>query len=393
MKSIAVIFGGKSAEHDVSIITAHTPIIDTLEASGKFDVWPIYITKEGKWYSDKRMNDISFFKNPGYEEEIKGWKTVRLSFDDGLTVHWPGMFGKSQKIDVVFPTMHGTYGEDGSLMGLLRMANVPFVGCDMAASAVAMDKVFTKQVCEAEGLPVVPYVWFTKRQWEKEKNKIIEDIKKLTWPVFVKPVHLGSSIGMAKVKMDSLLENAIEVAFHYDDKILVEEGIYPLIEVTLPIMGNEEVKTAMVERPLNKTEFFDFQDKYLSGGPSNKLGAGKGGGGVNSEYSQIPAEIGEDLTNEVYTLGERVYCTLGCAGIARVDFLIHGETKKVYVNEVNTLPGSLYAHNWKKAGVSNMQLVLGLVDLAEQRFADQKHTSFAFTSDILQKAGGPKAQN
>src|SRR3989338_6895418 len=238
MKSIAVVFGGKSAEHDVSIITAHTPIIDTLQASGKFDIWPIYITKEGKWYCDKRMNDFAFFKNPNYEQEIARWKPVQLSFKDGLTLIIPGLIGsKKIKIDVVFPSMHGTFGEDGSLMGLLRMANVPFVGCDMAASAVAMDKVFTKQVCEAEGMPVVPYVWFTKRQWEKEKNKIIEDIKKLTWPVFVKPVHLGSSIGMAKVKMDSLLENAIEVAFHYEKKILEKEEFFPLIEFPLLIMG------------------------------------------------------------------------------------------------------------------------------------------------------------
>jgi len=385
MKSIAVIFGGKSAEHDVSIITGHTPIIDTLTASGKFDVWPIYISKEGKWYCDKKMNDMSFFRNPAYEDEIKGWKPVRLDLNDGLTLHWHGMFGKSQKIDVVFPAMHGTYGEDGSLMGVLRMANVPFVGCDMAASAVAMDKVLTKQVIEAEGLPVVPYVWFTRREWHKDKQTILAKIDKLAWPLFVKPAHLGSSIAISKVKHLELLENDIEVAFHYDDKVLVEESIELLIEVTLPIMGNDDPKPAMVERPLNKTEMFDFNDKYLSGGK-------KGGSGVNSQYSEIPADIGEELTKEVINLGIRVYETLGCTGTARVDFLIHGETKKVYVNEVNTLPGSLYHHNWKKAGVSNMDLVLGLVDIAEKRFAEQKHTTFAFKSDILQKVGGGKKQ-
>jgi len=393
MKSIAVVFGGKSAEHDVSIITGHTPIIDTLVATGKFDVWPIYITKEGKWYCDKRMNDLSFFRNPAYEDELKKLKTIDLSFDDGLTLIWPGMLGKRVKIDVVFPSMHGTYGEDGSLMGLLRMANVPFVGCDMASSAVAMDKVFTKQVLEAEGLPVVPYVWFTKQEWETERARIVDDIKKLNWPVFVKPVHLGSSIAIEKVKVDSLLENAIEVALHYDDKILVEESVEPLIEVTLPIMGNDKIKTAMVERPLNKTEMFDFNDKYLSGGPSNKLGAGnKTGGGVNSQYSEIPAKISDELIKEVEHLGERVYKTLGCSGMARVDFLINGNTNKVFVNEVNTLPGSLYHHNWKKAGVSNMSLVLDLIELAEERFTSQKKITFAFKSDILQKAGGGKKQ-
>lgn len=384
MKTIAVIFGGKSAEHDVSIITAHTPIIDTLLASGQYDVWPIYITKEGKWYSDKAMNKIEFFKQPDYEEQLRQQKQIQLSFDDGFTIIWPGMLAKKQKIDIVFPSMHGTYGEDGSLMGLLRMAGVPFVGCDIFGSAVAMDKVLTKQVVAAEGMPVTPYVWFTRAQWNEGKNKYLDEIKKLTLPLFVKPVHLGSSIGMSKVKKEDELENAIEVALHYDNKVLVEEGVDPLIEITLPIMGNDEVRTAECEQPLNKTEFFDFNDKYMSGG--------KKGGGVNAQYSEIPAKISDELTHQIKDLGVRVYRAIDCAGTARVDFLVHAQTKKVYVNEVNTLPGSLYHHNWKKAGVSNIELVLGLVKLAEERFAAQKNTTFTFQSDILKQASGPKAQ-
>ena len=387
MKSIAIIFGGKSAEHDVSIITAHTPIIDTLVASGKFDVWPIYITKEGKWYCDKRMNDLAFFKNPDYEQELAKWKPVDISVSDGFTIIQPGLVGgKRVKIDVVFPSMHGTYGEDGSLMGLLRMANVPFVGCDMAASAVAMDKVFTKQVCAAEGMPVVPYVWFTKQGWEKDQHDLRNKITMLNWPLFVKPVHLGSSIGIAKAKNNAELEQAIEVALHYDDKVLVEECVEPLIEITLPLWGNDDQKPALPERPLNKTEFFDFQDKYLSGGK-------KGGKGVNSQYSEVPAQIDEALSKKVIDLGIQVYKTLGCSGIASVDLLINADTKEIFVNEVNTLPGSLYAHNWKKAGVSTMDMVLGLVKLAEERFARQNDTTFSFQSDILQKVGGPKVQH
>lgn len=383
MKSVAVIFGGKSAEHDVSIITAHTPIIDSLLASQKFDVWPIYISKEGGWYCDKKMNDMAFFKKDGWEDEVKRWKKVELSFDGGLTIKWPGLFSKSQKMEVVFPSMHGTYGEDGSLMGLLRMAAVPFVGCDIFASAVAMDKVLTKQILAAEGMPVVPYVWFTRAQWAGEQKELREKMKQLSWPLFVKPVHLGSSIGITKAKNEQELGNAIEVALHYDDKILVEEGIDPLIEITLPIMGNDEIRTAECERPLNKTEFFNFEDKYMKGGK-------KGGDGVNNSYSEIPANIGEPLTNEIKALGTRVYKSLGCTGIARVDFLVNADTKKVYVNEVNTLPGSLYHHNWKVSGVSNMELVLGLVRLAEDRFETQKKTTYTFSSDILKKTGGGK---
>jgi len=385
MKSIAVIFGGRSAEHDVSIITAHIPIIDTLLSSGGFDVWPVYISKEGKWYCDKRMNDLRFFKETDWEQQIAKWKPVELLFEDGLQICWPRMFGKCVKIDVAFPSMHGTYGEDGSLMGLLRMAGVPFVGCDIFASAVAMDKVLTKEVVAAEGMPVVPYVWFTKAQWQKDASSFRARMKQLKMPLFIKPVHLGSSIGITKAKDEKELENAIEVAFHYDEKVLVEEGIEPLLEITLPIMGNDDIRTAECERPLNKTEMFDFKDKYLSGG--------KSASGVNNAYSEIPANIGDELTKKIKELGTQVYRTLGCTGTARVDFLVNDSTKEIFVNEVNTLPGSLYAHNWKKAGVSNNDLVLGLVRLAEERFASQKKTTFTFKSDILSKVGGPKVQN
>jgi D-alanine-D-alanine ligase len=385
MKSIAVIFGGRSAEHDVSIITAHIPIIDTLIVAQEFDVWPIYISKEGKWYCDKRMNDFRFFKQTDWEAQVATWKPVQLSFDDGLHIVWPAIFHKSQKIDVAFPSMHGTYGEDGSLMGLLRMADVPFVGCDIFASAVAMDKVLTKEVVAAEGMSVVPYVWFTKAQWEKNADEFRTRIKQLKFPLFVKPVHLGSSIGITKAKDEKELENAIEVALHYDNKVLVEEGVEPLLEITLPIMGNDDIKTAECERPLNKTEMFDFKDKYLSGGKSES--------GVNNAYSEIPAQIGDELTKKIKDLGVRVYRTLGCTGIARVDFLVDDSTKEIFVNEVNTLPGSLYAHNWKKAGVSNRDLVLELIRLGEERYAEQKSRTYAFSSDILKKVGGPKVQS
>ncbi|MSU55714.1 MAG: D-alanine--D-alanine ligase [Candidatus Taylorbacteria bacterium] len=385
MKTIAVIFGGRSAEHDVSIITAHIPIIDSLKATGNFDIWPVYITKEGDWYADKAMNDMAFFKQPNYEAVLRKQKKIQLSFDNGLTLIWPGLRNKKVKIDVVFPSMHGTYGEDGSLMGLLRMAKVPFVGCDMAASAVAMDKAFTKQILEHEGVSVVPFVVFTKTDYEKDKKPFLEKIAKLNYPLFVKPVHLGSSIGITKVKDVAQLENAIEVALHYDDKVLVEEGVENLIEVTLPIIGNDELKLASVERPLNKSELFDFNAKYLSGG-------GKKSGGVNNAYSEIPASIGDELTREVQELGKKTYKILGCAGIARVDFLIDGSTKKVFVNEVNLLPGSLYAHNWKKSGVSGVELVTKLIALAEERFAAEQKLTHTFSSDILTKVGGPKVQ-
>ena len=381
-KNIAVVFGGRSAEHDVSIITAHTPVIQSLLATGEFEVWPIYIAKDGSWLCNQAMNDLAYFRQDGLEAVLQKEKKVRLLFDNGLNLIWPGVMSKTAKIDVVFPAMHGTFGEDGSLPGLLRMAGCPFVGCDLFASAVAMDKALTKQVLAAEGVPIVKFVWFTKTDWDAGKDAIKKQISGLSFPVFVKPVHLGSSIGITKAKKESDVENAIEVALHYDDKVLVEESVENLIEVTLPIMGNDTLRLAAIERPLNQTEFFDFSDKYLSNGKkSNEL---------NNQYSEIPAKIDKEFSDQVERFGRQTYKILGCSGIARVDFLIDQKARKVYVNEVNTLPGSLYHHNWKKAGVSGVELVTSLVKLAEERFAAQKNLTFTFKSDILKKSGGQK---
>src|SRR3989344_1966986 len=385
-KNIAVFFGGRSTEHDVSIITAHTPVIESLLAAQQYEVWPVYIGKDGSWYSDQRMNDLAYFKRDGWESDLAHHKKVQILFDNGLTLVWPGFLPKNVRVDIAFPAMHGTYGEDGSLMGLLRMANVPFVGCDLFASAVAMDKVLTKQILKAEGVPVVSDVWFTKEDWESKREGYLHKIKNLRYPLFIKPVHLGSSIGITKINpladQEKNLINAIEVALHYDEKVLVEEGVENLVEVTLPIMGNDEPILASIERPLNKTEFFDFQDKYLSG--SKKVG------GVNNNYSEKPANIEPSLAEKVKELGEKTYKILGCSGIARVDFLIDSVLNQVFVNEVNTLPGSLYQHNWKKSGVSNIDLVEKLLSLAEEKFTGNSVIELDFHSSILEKYSGSK---
>lgn len=381
-KTIAVIFGGQSVEHDVSIITAHIPVIGSLRASRQFDVFPVYIARDGSWYSHSTFNDLDFFKRADIDAFLAKQKKLRLLFDGGLWLEWPGLWGRRVRIDVAFPAMHGTLGEDGSLMGLLRMAGVPFVGCDIFASAVAMDKSITKRIAAAQGIPVIPDVVFTRQEWKTDANALRSRIKELSWPVFVKPVHLGSSIALAKAKQSFELENAIEAALHYDDKILVEESIEDPIEVTLPIMGNDVLQLAGIERPLHSTELFDFNEKYLSGNAK--------GGGVNRQYSEIPARLDNDTAEQVISYGKRAYRALGCEGIARIDFLIKKDSKQVYLVEVNTLPGSLYCHNWRKVGISNSELVTRLIMLAEERFAAQKKITHAFRSNILQKAGGKK---
>jgi len=355
----------------------YLPIIQSLVAMGKYNILPIYVTKDGDWYSDEAMNDMAYFRKGGIEGKLKKLKPLQLSLGNALSIIFPGIIPKTVKVDIVFPAMHGTFGEDGSLMGVLRMANVPFVGCDLAASAVAMDKVFTKQIAEAEGIPVVPYVWFTKQEWLSDMDVCIKKTAGLTWPLFVKPVHLGSSIAITKVKNQTELKRAIEVAFHYDDKVLVEESVDNLIEVTLPIMGNDQPQVASIERPLNKTEFFNFEDKYLSGG--------KKGSGGNSAYSEVPAKISSDLAHKVEELGKQVYRVLGCTGTARVDFLINSKREHIFVNEVNTLPGSLYHHNWKMSGVSNIDLVRRLIELGEEKFLRESTIVRVFKSNVLHK--------
>ena len=217
----------------------------------------------------------------------------------------------------------------------------------------------------------------TKIDWENNKNNLKQKIAKLHWPLFVKPVHLGSSIGIAKVKQESDLENAIEVALHYDDKILIEESVENLIEVTLPIMGNNILQTGEIERPLNKTDFFNFNDKYISGNKKNS--------GTKNQYSEIPAKIENKLSEQIKDLGLKTYRALGCSGISRIDFLIDNNIQKIYVNEINTLPGSLYAHNWRKAGISNVELVTKLISLAEERFNARQKIHYVFNSNILNK--------
>lgn len=385
MKTIAVIFGSRSTEHDVSIITALSSIIKPLELSKKYKVEAIYIAKDGSWYWDERLKDINLYQTGEIDDFMRKAPKVHLLFDDGLTLVKSSQFAGRKmykKIDIVFPATHGTHGEDGDLMGLLEMANVPYVGCGVAASAVAMDKVLAKQVAEAGGvIKSTPWTWFYSYDLSNNPKKIIDKIKQLKYPLFVKPAHLGSSIGISRIENEGELMNALEVAAHYDDKVIVEQAVDNLIEVTLPVMGNNELKLAYLEQPLTKPEdFFDFDTKYMQGG---KKGKGKSSG--SQGYSLIPADMPKDLYKKAENVGRGVYTALGCSGIARVDMLIDSKTEEVYFNEVNPLPGGLYAHNWAKAGTSNVDLVQQLVELAEERWTQQQKLNTSFSTNYLKQ--------
>ncbi len=388
METVAVIFGGRSAEHDVSIVTALASIIKPLELTKKYRVEPIYIAKDGAWYWDEKLKNIELFTSGGIQEFMHRHQPASVQFDGGMTlVKASGIAGRKQtrKIDIVFPAMHGTYGEDGALMGLLDMAGIPYVGCGISAAAVAMDKVLAKQLAAANDIAVSKFLAFTKADLEREPGSAVKTIvKSLSYPLFVKPAHLGSSIGISRVTTDTELRNALEVAAHYDDRVIVEEAVHNLVEVTLPIMGNDRPRPAMLERPLTQAEdFFDFDTKYMHGG---KKGKGKGGGTKGAHgYSQLPAELPEEVYVRAEATGVAVYKALGCSGIARVDMLIDEKTKQVYFNEVNPLPGDLYAHNWNRAGVSNVELVQRLIAFAKERHVQRQSLTTSFSTNYLQQ--------
>lgn len=388
MKTVAVIFGGRSTEHDVSIVTAISSIIKPLELTGDYRVEPVYIARSGAWYWDQRLKDIKLFTSGDIDDFLSRTKPAGVQFDGGMTlVKSAGIAGRKQlkKIDVVFPAMHGTYGEDGDLAGVLEMAGVAYVGCGVAASAIAMDKLLAKQIAVANGIPTAKFLAYTKSDLEKNAASIVKTVKKtLRFPLFVKPAHLGSSIGISRVEDEAELLNGLEVAAHYDNNVIVEEAVNNLIEVTLPIMGsNDEPLPALLEQPLTKPEdFFDFDTKYMRGG---KKGGKKGGAKGAQGYSRLPADLPKALYAKAEATGLAVYKAVGCAGIARVDMLIDSKSGTVYFNEINPLPGGLYAHNWKAAGVSNVELVRKLIGFAEERLHHSQQLTTSFNTSYLKQ--------
>lgn len=384
-QTVAVVFGSRSAEHDVSIITALSAIIKPLELTKKYHVVPIYISKDGRWFSDARLKDIKLFSSGKINKFLSKNKPVAVQFDGGMTLLKPGVRNKVIDIDVVFPATHGTYGEDGSLMGLCEMANVAYVGCDVESSAIAMDKIATKMIAKGVGLLTVPDVIFDRQEYEQKPDLWIRKVEKeLGYPAFVKPPHLGSSVGVTKVNNRKELKNAIEVAFVYDWRVLVELAVPNLREATLPIMGfGDETVAAHLEEPsFNSEEFFDFDTKYMNQGKGGKkTGAKQGAQG----YSKIPADFDKSLYEKAESVALAAYKAVGCNGIARVDILIDSKKRKVYINEINPLPGSLYAHNWRAKGVSSVELVEALIYFAKKRHEMAQKLTTTFSTNFLKQ--------
>lgn len=383
---VAVIFGSRSTEHDVSIVTAIASVIKPLRLLDEYKVVPVYIAKDGQWFSHPKLAEIKTFTSGEIDNLLTKLKPLTLQLGGGLKLVEPGLRGKTTKIDVVFPATHGTHGEDGELPALFQLADIPFVGCGMQASAVAMNKILAKQVAAANGISTPKYANYLKKEYEANSKNCLKEIEStLTYPLFVKPPHLGSSVAISKVSSAGELTNAIEVALHYDDSVLIEEAVNNLVEVTLPVMGNDEPVPALLEQPLVSAEdFFDFDTKYMKGGKKGKTGGQKGENGAQG-YSKIPADLPKELYRKAEQTGLDVYKALGCSGIARVDMLIDQKAGQVYFNEVNPLPGSLYSHNWNKAGISNVELVQKLIDFAKERFEKNQKTDTAFSTNYLKQ--------
>ena len=379
MKRVGVVFGGKSVEHEVSVITG-MQVIENMDKS-KYEVVPIYITKEGKWLTGTSLNDYSTFKKGDFSDA----KEILISPNHGdhnLYAHpnTVGLFGKKiiDKVDVIFPALHGTYGEDGSIQGLFELMNIPYAGGGVLASSVGMDKILMKDVYKANGIPVVDYHWFYRSNWKTESEKIINDIEeKLSYPLFVKPANLGSSIGINIAKNKEDLIYAIEVAVAYDRKIIIEKAVENPREINCAVMGyDEELTASLCEEPLGWKDVLTFEDKYVK---SNAKG-----GKSTGERRIIPAEIKESIREKIESLAKRAFKVIDAAGCSRIDFLID-ENEKVYVNEINTLPGSVGFYLWEGKGISFSKLIDELINIAIITHKEKDENIYSYDSDLFNK--------
>lgn len=382
IKNIGVFFGSGSAEHDVSIITAQM-IISGLKGLG-YLVTPIYITKTGKWMLGEDLGNLKLFTDGSKKiEDDKKYFEYYLDLEESIgkmVFRRKGFMARSISVDLAFPALHGTFGEDGTIQGMFEMLGVPYVGCGVPASAISMDKAFTKIIVQNAGIPTTKFIWFTRDEWETNKQSVNQRISEsVKYPVFVKPVHLGSSIGIGKASNEKELEQKIEVALFYDQKVLVEEAVENVMDVTCCVIGNHELRASELQESVFNSDLFGFEEKYL------KDGGAQTGKAQNSLV--IPARLPKETTNQIKETAKQVFKALGCSGIARVDFLVEKETGKFFANEVNPLPGTLYHHLWKASGLELPELLKELIKLAEENYEEKKKVNYTFESSILKNIG------
>lgn len=343
--NVAVIFGGTNTEHEVSIVSAKS-VIDNLDPA-KFNITPIYITKRNQW---AKLSTAAAAQLPTTVD-----KTIVPS--DLPT----------EKIDVIFPVLHGPYGEDGTIQGMLEMFHLPYVGCGVLGSALCMDKIVQKQLCLQQGLPVTQFAYTTKHEWESNQTKILQYIQnKLSFPLFIKPANQGSSVGIIKAHNQAELIPAINQAFEYDSKVLIEQGVDNVREIECAILGNADPKASVLGEIIPSNEFYDYDAKYVDG----------------KSDCQIPANLPNKVTQQIQDYAIRAFKTLNCSGLARVDFLVNAKTLEVYLNELNTMPGfttiSMYPKLWQASGLSYSELLEKLIELGIEQHNQQMNRKMTY---------------
>ncbi len=383
--TIGVFFGGRSTEHEISVISANQAInaID----KDKFDVVPVYITKQGKWYTGDSLLEISNYRDitsmlakcqEVYMKPIYG--------DYNLYKAKKPMFGSDivTKFDVVIPVLHGSNGEDGIFEGVLETIGIPYAGCSTLASANGMDKITMKMILQASGIPVVDYLWFTDRQWFEKRDELIADIeKKLGYPVIVKPANLGSSVGIGRAHDREDLIDKINTAEQYSSRIIVEHMVDNLQEINCSVLGDcDDYQTSVLEEPIKSGEILSYTDKYMGGS--------KGKTGMQSAQKRIPADLPADETARIKELAGKTFAVLSCHGVSRVDMIIDRDNRNIYVNEINTIPGSLSFYLWEASGIKFDKLMERLVSLALKRKRDESTKTVSYDQNIFSMGGGVK---
>ena len=379
--NVGVIFGGRAVENEISVLTA----IQAMEAinTEKYDITPIYISKEGRWYTGEALRQSSNYKN--MEQLYSSCEQVYLRpiyGDNKLYKVRKPLFGSDvvTTLDVILPALHGTNCEDGSFQGTIEMTGIPYAGCNVLASANGMDKITMKMVLAACGIPVIDYAWFSDKEWFDREEQTIERIEKqLAYPVIVKPADSGSSVGISAVHNREELKAAVENAITYSKRIIVEHLVEQLKEINCSVLGNYyECEASVCEAPIRSGEILSYEDKYLGGGAK---GGAKGGvkesRGMHSTVREIPAQLPDEQTNFIRTTAVETFKALNCDGVARIDFMIDEKDNKIYVNEINTIPGSLSFYLWEATGISFGQLTERLLEIA---FSRKRDSSFKTTS-------------
>lgn len=382
---VGVIFGGESVEHEVSIISAVQAIKNIDEE--KYEVIPIYIGKDREWYTGKLLKNIEIYSDLDLMKKYATNVVLTNKGNKFVLIKKTGIRRIVDYIDVALPIVHGTNVEDGTLQGYLELIGIPYAFSNLYSASIGQDKVFQKQVLESCNIPVVKYTWFFDNEYFEKEKEVLSKIKKIGYPVMVKPARLGSSVGIYKVKSEEDIKEAIEGAIKYDEKILVEKEIENLIEVNCSVLGNYESQEASeIEEVMGVDEFLSYRDKYLGG---SKL-KGKGSKGMASTNRVLPARLDDKMTNNIKETSKEVFRSINASGLIRIDYLIDKKSKKYYVNETNTIPGSLAYYLWEATDKPYKVLLDDLITLAIKTYKRKKRKTFSFDTNILSNFNGLK---